>query len=470
MIRGLPIKLLAIGFAVCLLSFVPTAVLAHDNGMGGSDGNAKGNGNSSDHGKQWKDNSESGSEGIGNGKGHEGMEEGYRKHLFGHFNLTDGVADGKFITFGFDAGSGNVSDYALRNDSGVVTFFDSIQILGFEPTGVSMHGAVMLVQNSTVQVIIHDNPTGMFHVVSNETNTTVSFLLAPGMSVLPLTSDVEEAQDREHNETEVEDGDHNATYSDGLGEDNETEAQEIEEANETFSEDMDHDLSVAVAVFGHGAYGVIATDEGNITLDANENGTWVNVTISQDHVVFRARPAFSHHQMSEDAILQAISEGKIAGEISLVLRNGTTSYDTMEYRDQFRIHLLSAEQDHIRLQVEDQDHNGKVVIINVDDSTLNAQNGELELLLDGVQIKSTTNPLEVLYAQGSEPSDAIYCVIESNGVNQFLVYVPSFSTHELSVSSFGAVDSLLSVMGIVAVVGALALVALAGFMVIRRKH
>jgi hypothetical protein len=449
MIKGLTIKLLAIGFAICLLSFLPSAVLANGNGDDGSD--SMGQGNGSGHDKQWKDNSDSNGN-NGKGNGHDGLEEGYHKQLFGHFNLTDGVADGKFISFRFNESSGNVSDYALRNDSGAVTFFDSIQILGFAPSSVSMHGSIMLVQNSTIQAIIHDNPTGMYHVVSNETNTTVSFLLASGMSAFPLSSEVKEEQEHEQNETEIEDND-----TVGLN-------------NAAFSEDVDHDLSIAVAILGNGAYGVIATDEGNITINTMENGTYVNVTMSYDHVMFRAKPVFSHHHMNDDAILQAISEGRVAGEISLVLKDGVTSYDTMEYRDQFRIHLMNAEQDRIQLQVEDQEHQGRVVIVNVDDGTLDIQKGEISLELDGVPIKATTNPLEVLYADGSEPSDAIYCVIESDGVSQFLVYVPSFSVHQLTVSSLGAMDALLSTMGIVAIIGALAVVGVAGFMMLRRKH
>ena len=442
MIKGISIKLLAITFAICLLSFAPSAVLAQGNGQNGSDDGGRGNGNGSDHGPQWKD--ASGSDDGNNGKGNdhdgqEGVEEGYRKHFFGHFNLTDGVADGKFITFAFDESSGDVSDYALRSNSGEVTFFDSIQIIGFAPSSVSLHGSVMLVRNASVQAIIHDNPTGMFHVVSNETNTTVSFLLASGMNALPLSPEVEEEREQERE-------------------------------NDMVSEDVDHHLAVAVAIIGNGAYGVIATDEGNITIDATSHGTYVNVTISYDHAMFRAKPVFSHHHMNEDAILQAISEGRVAGEISLVLRDGVTSYDTMEYRNQFRIQLLSAERDRIQLRVEDQEHRGQVVILNIDKGTFDSQKGELRLELDGATIKATTNPLEVLYADGSAPSDAVYCVIESDGVSQFLVYVPSFSVHQLSVSSLGPMDALLSLMGIVAIVGALALVAVAGFLMLKRKR
>ncbi|MDD1747187.1 MAG: hypothetical protein LUQ16_05435 [Methanomassiliicoccales archaeon] len=439
MSKMISIKLLAIAFAICLLSFVPTVVLAQGNGQGGPDDG--GNGNGSDHGQQWKD--ESGSNGGSNGNGNndeDAVQEGYRKQLFGHFNLTDGVADGKFITFAFDESSGDVSDYALKNRTGEVTFFDSIQILGFTPSNVSLHGAVMLIQNDSIQAIIHDNPTGMYHVVSNETNTSVSFLLAPGMNALPLSPEVSERNERDgdNGETEMMDGT-NCSRS-------------------------------AVAVFGDGAYGVISTDDGNITIETSGQGTYVNVTVSYDHVMFRAKPVFSHHHMNEDAILTAISEGRVAGEISLVLRNGVTSYDTMEYRDEFRLQLLSTERDRIRIQVEDQDHKGKVVILNVDQQTLDSQKGELILELDGAPIKTTTNPLEVLYADGSDSSDAVYCVMESEGVSQFLVYVPSFSIHQLSISSLGPMDSLTSSMGIVAVVGALAIVAVAGFLVLRRRR
>jgi hypothetical protein len=448
-LKGITVKLMAIGFAICLLSFMPSMVLADGDDQGGSDDGDHGNAYGKD--KQWKDES-----GSSNGHGNEAsVEEGYRKHFFGHLNLTDGVVNGKFIEFAFNESMGNVSDYALKNGSGEVTFFDSIQILGFQPKDMEMHGSVMVVDNDSVQVIIHDNPTGMFHVVSNETNTTVCFLLASGMSVYPLSIDVEE--------------------DDELGHDDDNETSTGDEGNETHAstvelEDEDHDLSTAVALVGNGAYGIIATDEGNITIDATENGTFVNVTISFDHVMFRAKPVFSHHHMNENAILQAISQGRVAGEISIVLRDGVATYDTMEYREQFRMQLMSAERDRIRLQVQDQEHSGKVVILNVDEGTFDCQKGELRLEIDGAAVRSTTNPLEVLYAEGSDSSDAVYCVIESDGVSQFMVYVPSFSVHELTVSSLGPMDALLSAMGIVAIVGALAIVAIAGILVLRRKR
>jgi hypothetical protein len=423
--------------------------LADGDGNGGSNDGRQGNGNAFGHDQQWKDKSgsDNGNNGndIDNDVSQKGVEKGYKKQLFGHFNMTDGVVDGKFITFAFDEGSGNVSDYALRNGSGQVTFFDSIQILGFSPSNISQHGSVMLVMNSSVQVIIHDNPTGMFHVVSNETNTTISFLLAPGMSALPLSPSVWEWREAERNGTEVDD-------------------------LNIMPEEPDEDLGIAVAIFGNGAYGVIATDDGNITIDESENGTFVNVTVSFDHAMFRAKPVFSHHHMNQNAILQAISEGRVAGELSMVLVDGVATYDTMEYRDQFRIHLMSAERDRIQLQVEDQEHRGKVVILNVDEDAFNSQKGELRFELDGVAIRSTTNPLEVLYEDGTEASDAVYCVIESDGVSQFLVYVPSFSVHQLTLTSLGPMDALFSVMGVVAIVGALAIVAIAGILVLRRKR
>ena len=120
--------------------------------------------------------------------------------------------------------------------------------------------------------------------------------------------------------------------------------------------------------------------------------------------------------------------------------------------------------------MQDQEHQGKVVVINFDQGTMDIGKGELRLELDGKVVRATNNPLEVLYAEGSSPSDAVYCVIESEGANQFMVYVPSFSVHELALTSLGPMDALLSVMGIVAIVGALAVVAVAGFLMLGRKR
>jgi len=427
------IKALSIAFAICLLSLMPASVLADGNGQGGPGGNGGQQGQGGDQGqdKPWKDGSS-----FMNGKDHaEGSEmmlqESVRHRFFGHFNLTDGVADGRFVAFTLDESSGEVSDYALRTGMGVVTVFDSIQIPGLAPENISVHGSVMLLRNETVQVIVHDNPTGMYHAVSNATNVTVSFLLAEGISALPLTPSVDYQEDQ---------GD-----------------QEMELRN-------------AIYIVGQGISGIITTDDGNISMEATEDGIYVNVTFSDDQVMFRAHPVLSHHRVHDAALLKAISEGRVAGEMSLLIKDGLASYDAMEYGSGFSMQLVSAERNRVQLKVESQEHAGKVIVLNVDQGSLDSSKGEFTVQLDGADVRVTTNPLEVLYAEGSEVSDAVCCVIESEGTNQILVYIPSFSVHVLDLTSLGPMDALLSGMGIAAILGAVAIVGVAGIILFKRRR
>jgi hypothetical protein len=421
MSKGILTKAFALMFAVGLLAVVPAAVLADGNG----NGNGSGQGSDDRQGNQWKDQS-----GYLNGRPEDIGQERVQKMLaqsaghgfFGGFNLTDGVADGRFITFTLDTTSGEVADYALRNGTGVVTVFDSIQIPGLEVQDLDVHGSVMLVSNDTLQVILHDNPTGMFHVVANSTNVSVCFLLSSAMAATLLPP--------------ADDGNDNRTV---------------------------------VSIYGQGILGLIATDQGEVTLEQTAQGTYVNVTVSQDHVMFRARPVFSHHHMHGSALLEAISGGRVAGEMSLMVMDGVASYDTMEYQKGFTMQLMSAEKNRLRFMVQSEEHAGKVVVINVDQGTIDPVNRELQVRIDGAEVRMTSNPLEVLYAEGSGSSDAACCIVSSEGTQQVLLYVPSFSTHEVTLTSVGPLDALFTTGGLLAMAGAAALVVVAAIVLTRRR-
>ena len=421
-------KTLALAFAVCLISMVPSVVMAEGDGQGGPDVGQRSAASDSGQGQgqQWTDqsgflNGHDDDQGQGPEMEREMVKESTRLRFFGQFNLTGGVVDGRFITFALNETSGALSDYALKKDGGAVTVFDSIRILGFEGQNLSLHGSVMRLRGDGLQMIVHDNPTGMYHVVSG-LNVTVAFLLAEGMSAVPLPSD---------NEQEVKN---------------------------------------AVSIFGEGLEGIVATDDGAISIDEADAGTFVNVTFSNDHVMFRVHPLHSHLHIHEGALIQAISQGRVAGEMSVILREGLASYDTMEYMSQFQMRLKAVERNRIQLQLESQEHAGKVVVVNFDQGTLDPTRGEVGVELDGVRLRCTANPLEVLYAEGSQPSDAVYCMVSSEDTSQFLIYVPSFSVHELTIASIGPLDALTSGAGLMALAGALALVALAGVALIRRKR
>jgi hypothetical protein len=63
----------------------------------------------------------------------------------------------------------------------------------------------------------------------------------------------------------------------------------------------------------------------------------------------------------------------------------------------------------------------------------------------------------------------VYCIVSSGDVTQVMVYVPSFSTHEISIESALPLDQVAGLAGIMAVGGALAVIAVAALVLVRRK-
>ncbi len=418
--------------AVAAVASADGGMMGGDGMMGGQAGNGNG-GMGGNHMWNWSEQN-MWQDGMGYMHGHDGnaqehmqwmMQECRKMGIFSLLSYSDGVADGYFISFLLNESTGTVSEYNMKTGTGSVEVFDSITIAGFDPYAPRVQGAVMLLNNETVQTIIHDNPTGMFHVVANNTPTAVSFKLAEGVSVSQVI----------------------------LG-----------------SEDAPLGNREAVIVSKDVVQGVITTDDGSLTVESGDAGTFVNITFVDDHAMFRARPVFAHGNMNNNqAVLQAVVQDRIGCEISLMVRDGSTMYEVMEYQHQFRLRVLDAERNRITLQVSSEDPAGKVVLMTMDRQTLETRNAELAVMIDGVAVAQTSNPLDVLYASGSAPEDAVFTVLQDGETSQFLVYVPSFSTHSLSIESVVLGADLLGLAGIVAVIGAVAVVGVASVMLFRRK-
>jgi len=458
--------IVALAVALCLLSLASASALADGNGNGNHDGMGKDNAPGQN---MWKDKS-----GYMQGKGHDKdseekdlermLMEGMRHGFFGRFNYSNGVMNGKFVSFELNESNGVITNYSLKSRSGPIAVFDSMSISGFAPTNLTVHGSVMLLRNGTVQIIIHDNPTGMIHIISN-LSVLASFKLADGLNATEIL--INDQDDEQENGTAHENEYENEyEHEQGNGTGDENQAENDHEHNY----DRDQAKRSVVLIAGNGMLGIIATDDGNLTVDATENGTFVNATFTNDHAVFRARPVFArHHGMHDISFMFAIAQERIAAEMTLIWRENGTYIETMEYERSFTMMVMEAKHNRIMLRISSEVHQGRVVILNVDQGTLDLLKGNSLVKLDGTEVRSTANPLEVLYATGSSSTDAVYCFTESNGTAQFLIYVPSFSVHELSVESVGPFAQVMGASGAIAVIVALAVIGVAAMVLVRRK-
>jgi hypothetical protein len=81
-------------------------------------------------------------------------------------------------------------------------------------------------------------------------------------------------------------------------------------------------------------------------------------------------------------------------------------------------------------------------------------------------MRCVEDPLELLYGQ---PEDACYAVVDDGEVQQMLVYLPASTVGALTVESVDPMDALLSPGGVAIIIGAIALVVLAGVVAFRKR-
>jgi hypothetical protein len=346
------------------------------------------------------------------------LQEGARYGMMAQLNYSNGVVAGEFIRFELNQTTGMITNFTLISGDVEIVVFDSVSMAGFLPEEVALQGSVMLIKGGAIQIIIHDNPTSMIHVITNGTLTTVSFIASENVQVTEGA-----IRDREY-----------------------------------------------VSINGTGVDAVLATDNGTIFMDEVGGRTFLNVTFEDDHLMFRAIPTFTNRNMeSEQALMQAFVQSRLAGEISLLVRNDTAMYNTMEYQHHFRIQLMEAHQNRIMLQVSSDDHEGRMVVMTMDRETLQLQNRELVVKMDGTAIREGSM-LDVLNATGQQGDNAAYCMLTQGDISQVLVYIPSFSAHALSVESAAADADVFGQIGLIALIAVVGVIGVVAIVLIKRRR
>ncbi len=348
------------------------------------------------------------------------LQEGARYGLMAQLNYSDGVVTGDFIRFELNGTTGTITNYTLMTGDQEIVVFDSVSVAGLSPEDISAQGSVMLIKGGAIQIIIHDNPTCMIHIIANGTLAAASFVVSENVHV---TEGV--IGDREY-----------------------------------------------VNINGTGVDAVLATDNGTIVVDEVEGRTFLNATFEDDHLMFRALPTFTNRNMeSERMLMNAFMHSRLAGEISVLVRNGTAMFNTMEYQHQFRIQLMEAQQNRIMLQVSSDDHEGRLVVMTMDQETLQLQNRELVVKMDGTALREGSLT-DVLNANGQQAENATFCMLNQGDISQVLVYIPSFSVHSLSAEAVAAETdaNVLGQTGLIALIVVLGVIGVIAIVLIKRRR
>jgi hypothetical protein len=170
----------------------------------------------------------------------------------------------------------------------------------------------------------------------------------------------------------------------------------------------------------------------------------------------------------DDAIQDAIDDDRIGGEVSVITGDEEHDIATEEYDDDLNITVDKVEKDDILITVSSTNQTGRVVLINLTGDFIKA-GGRTVVTMDGNEVNMTDSTLDVLYAQDYWPDKAL-CSIKAQGSGYLvMLYVPSFSTHIVKITSVLPVNELLSPMALVAEAGTIAILVAAAIVMFRKR-
>ncbi len=342
-------------------------------------------------------------------------QRGVNKSLMGKMSYSYGYGHGGFVFYTIEEDTGNVTDYGLITPEGDKVLLDRITVEGFVLDEVDTHGSIAKIVGENTTAVVHDNPTGMYHLfVDRATNVTIV-----------LSGDMVVTENRVLNESS------NLTYQ--------------------------------LIIFDGLSKGVIASDD---PLEVTENGTVIKCNVTE-HMMVRFLPQVQHrHQWMEMVLMEAVRNGQVAAEITLVGNDDGGIYDVVSYRHEMQVQVEQVIKNKFQIRTQGQNAPGALLLVHTEEGTMDMSQERLRVRLDDVDMRQTDDPLELIYGQ---PDDACYSVIDDGEVQQLLVYLPADTLGTLTVEDADPLSVLMSPVGLAVIIGAIGLVALAGILAFKKK-
>ncbi len=335
---------------------------------------------------------------------------------------ADGLVSGSFVSVGIDPLNGTLSNYTLIGPERQYKAIGWVFIEDFVPSNVVITGSVAKAQSKDTKLMVHDNPTGMISIQVKKVQANISFELAAGMGV-------------------------NVTYS------------SIEE-NRTNS---------GVLIEGQGIRGVISCNNGTIGVSTVGSTTFVNVTVNDGKVNVRFRPAVSTVDLAiENALLYAVLEDRIGGEVSASIGSEGGEFDAIEYDPDLQFTMDELRAGRLTFTVSASNHNGKAVIINLADN-FRAPGDTFSIMMDDKSVKMAGSVSEVIHADRDGLPEPIFSMVEGDSASMVLLYVPNYSSHTVVIDSSVPTSDLLTPMSLALEVGAIVIIILAALYLFRKR-
>jgi len=284
------------------------------------------------------------------------------------FMHSGGNAYGEYVTFTIDSKTGAVLNYGVMGK----TLFN-ISILNFNYKSSSSQGSMTWVSNTdgSTRVQLHDNPAAVINILTNK-SITVTFTLAEGVTAA-----------KEDNLIRIESGN------------------------------------------------VVGFISGADIISSDVSGSQVNVeTSSNSAVVFRASPMnMPMYNNLHQRLSQEIARNRMGMEVAI---GRNRSYNAINYSGRLHLMIQEMDQDRIRLQINATEPAGKIIAINLDNTSLVLRERDrLRINYDGQPLQCVDDPNIVFNA-----TDRPLCwisPIQDRVKAQVMFYIPSYSEHIIDI-------------------------------------
>lgn len=404
--------------AIAAMVLVPSATVVADSNSIPTHGE-EGDGH---HGPSWKDDGgyyhDEGSDTDYDDE-NDTADRGETHGLMGKVTYANGTVTGTFVSFTYDNRTGTIGAFSLKTETGPVEVFSSISISGLVAGNVASHGSLLVITGTDMQAIVHDNPTGLIHIITNSSIFEITYHLSSGFEVTAVQNELG-----------------NCSLS-------------------------------SKAIFSNGIIsGVVASGNGTLSY-GNDSGAWIKIENENEMSMVRFAPAFkAGDSKHDDEILDAIKDNRLGAEMSLVCGERGVSFDATEYHPDMTMSVVQGKKGFVQLEISSTVHQGRAVLINLDQQSMT---GQMRVLIDGQVVRLANSSAEVLYADGPRASDACYFLTEEGNTSSVTLYVPSFSTHSIVIEAFLPTPELSTPVGAAVVAGAAALTIVAAVLLFRKK-
>lgn len=335
-------------------------------------------------------------------------EKGPRKP--GRIVVTNGSYNGRYVDFSLDRETCTITDYRVYNQ----TFFDEIRLpapCDDPKRGGHLHGAEVDLRTADAKLKIHDAPNGLLRFEA-EDGSVIHIDLGEGL-----------VSNKTHKGVELKVG--NLT---GLLR---TDSDEEESA-------IDFSNATAGDVSGKGSF-------------------WVH-------------PLKGNSPERRD-IRDAVKKGKVAGEIDVLVDNGTVSTQVLQYED---VIIKAGKKDNstFRFLVDANLTEGRTFVVNLGPGVFKHDRIGIRYF----DLDNTSVETEVAITEADDLQDILsieagegpeYWIVKDQGGVHVLVAVPHFSVHAFEVMSLDPAIAPIIVGGVVA---ALVVVAVAAVGVLRPRR